>query len=226
VLALIVLSSALFAAIYVPAITRFSRSLASPYAKADVGRRIAAGAIDGLLVVTCVGFYTDLQSPLFLAAGAAYLLLRDGVGGQSVGKFLFSLTVIRLTSGRPCNFSGSAQRNLVFLIPGANIVAVFLEALTIRRDPLGQRLGDRIAQTQVVESLGAREVIKALQLRRRPEPRLQRSPSLPCLRSSTARDSRPCGRGRSIVFNADSEDGRPSFGKSGTAGIRKSWLSA
>ena len=177
--ALIVLSSALFAAIYVPAITRFSRSLASPYAKADVGRRVAAGAIDGLLVVTCVGFYTDLQSPLFLAAGAAYLLLRDAVGGQSVGKFLFSLTVIRLTTGRPCNFSSSAQRNAVFLIPGANIVAVFLEALTIRRDPLGQRLGDRIAQTQVVEGLGAREVIKALQLRRRPDPRLQRSPSLP-----------------------------------------------
>ena len=177
--ALVVFSSALFAAIYVPAITRFSRSLASPYAKADVGRRVAAAAVDGLLVVTCVGLYTDLQSPMFLAAGAAYLLLRDAVGGQSVGKFLFSLTVIRLATGRPCNFSSSAQRNAVFLIPGANIVAVFLEALTIRRDPLGQRLGDRIAQTQVVEGLGAREVIKALQLGRRPDPRLQRSPSLP-----------------------------------------------
>jgi hypothetical protein len=33
---------------------------------------------------------------------------------------------------------------------------VFLEALTIARDSLGQRLGDRIAQTQVVEGLGAR----------------------------------------------------------------------
>jgi len=180
--ALVVLSSALFAAIYVPAITRFSRSLASPYAKADVGRRLAAAAIDGLLVVTCVGLYTDLQSPMFLAGGAAYLLLRDAVGGQSVGKFLLSLTVIRLETGRPCNFARAAQRNAVFLIPGANIVAVFLEAFTIGRDPLGQRLGDRIAQTQVVEGLGAREVIKALQLGRRPASRLQRSPSLPCQR--------------------------------------------
>jgi len=39
---------------------------------------------------------------------------------------------------------------------------VFLEALTIARDPKGQRLGDRIALTQVVDGFGARELVKIL----------------------------------------------------------------
>ena len=156
-------ASALFVALYVPAVTRFSRSLASPYAKANVKRRLAAAAVDGLLVVTCLGFYTTLQSPLFVGAGAAYLLLRDAVGGQSIGKFMFSLMVIRLENGRPCNAKSSAARNVLLLLPGANIAAVLLEALTLARDPQGQRLGDRIARTQVVEGLGARELVKTFQ---------------------------------------------------------------
>jgi len=158
-----VLSAAVFAALYVPAVARFSRSLASPYGKANVRRRLAAAAIDSLLVITCLGLYTALGSPSFVAAGAAYALLRDAVSGQSIGKFMFSLIVIRLENGRPCNLSSSAARNAMFLLPGANVAAVFLEALTIARDPQGQRLGDRIARTQVVEGLGARELIKLFQ---------------------------------------------------------------
>jgi uncharacterized RDD family membrane protein YckC len=163
VITFVVLAAALFVALYVPAVTRFSRGLASPYGKANVRRRLAAAAIDGLLVVTCLGFYTALESLLFIALGAAYALLRDAVSGQSVGKFLFSLIVIRLENGRPCNLSSSAARNAMFLLPGANVAAVFLEALTIARDPQGQRLGDHIARTQVVEGLGARELIKLFQ---------------------------------------------------------------
>ena len=51
----------------------------------------------------------------------------------------------------------------MLLLPGANIAAAVLEALTIARDPLGQRLGDRIARTQVVEGLGARELVRLFQ---------------------------------------------------------------
>jgi uncharacterized RDD family membrane protein YckC len=159
----VVLSTALFVALYVPAIARFSRALASPYGKANVRRRLAAAAIDSLLVITCLGFYTALGSPSFVAAGAAYTLLRDAVSGQSIGKFVFSLIVIRLENGRPCNLSRSAARNAMFLLPGANVAAVLLESLTIARDPKGQRLGDRLAQTQVVDGLGARELIKMFQ---------------------------------------------------------------
>ena len=107
-------------------------------------------------------FYPTTESRLLLLAGAAYALLRDAVGGQSVGKFVYSLMVIRLDTGRPAGARSSVQRNIVLLIPGANIPAVFLEALTIVRDPKGQRLGDRIALTQVVDGFGARELVKRL----------------------------------------------------------------
>src|SRR5206468_12570570 len=121
VTAFLALSTALFIALYVPAVMRFSRGLASPYAKANVRRRFAAAAIDGLIAVTCLGFYAARPSRLLLAAAAAYLLLRDVIGGQSIGKFLFGLIVIRLENGRPCNLAASATRNAMLLLPGANI---------------------------------------------------------------------------------------------------------
>jgi len=57
----------------------------------------------------------------------------------------------------------SARRNLLLLLPGANVVAIFLEARTIAVDPQGQRLGDRLAHTQVVEGAGARDLVKSFQ---------------------------------------------------------------
>ncbi len=158
----LVASAGLFAALYFPAIARWSRGLASPYAKADVHRRMAAATLDGLLILSCVVFYATTESILPLMAGAGYALLRDAVGGQSVGKFVYSLMVIRLDTGRPAGARSSVQRNIVWLIPGANIPAVFLEGLTVVRDPKGQRLGDRIALTQVVDGFGAREFVKIL----------------------------------------------------------------
>jgi uncharacterized RDD family membrane protein YckC len=137
----------------------------SPYARANVGRRFIAAAIDGLLVATFLGFAAALGSVLLAIAGAVYLLLRDAlfIPGQSVGKFLLSLLVISLETGRPCSRTASARRNLLFLVPGLNLVAIPYEALAVVRDPQGQRLGDRLAQTQVVEGVGARELIKAVQ---------------------------------------------------------------
>jgi hypothetical protein len=73
------------------------------------------------------------------------------------------VSVVSLETGRPCALAGSLRRNLLFLLPGANIVALFLEARTLVRDPQGQRLGDRWAQTQVVEGLGAKDVAAEFQ---------------------------------------------------------------
>lgn len=155
-------SAALFTALYFPAVARWSRGLASPYAKADIGRRIAAATFDGLLVLSCAVFFVTTESVLLLVAAAAYAALRDAIAGQSAGKFLYSLRVVRLDTGLPATARSSLQRNLVLLIPGAGIAAVFLEALTVVRDPKGARLGDRIAMTQVVEGFGARELVKQL----------------------------------------------------------------
>jgi uncharacterized RDD family membrane protein YckC len=158
-----IIPAIVFAFVYYPMLTRLSRGLLSSYAKADVRRRLCAATIDGLLVITSCFLYRNSGFVLYLAAGAAYLLLRDAIRGQSIGKFFLGLVVISLETGRPSSLGGSVWRNLLLLLPGANIVAIFLEAGTIVRDPQGQRLGDRLAQTQVVEGFGAKDLVKSFQ---------------------------------------------------------------
>jgi uncharacterized RDD family membrane protein YckC len=163
VFGIFVLPAVVFALVYFPAVTQLSRGLLSPYPKADVRKRLYAATIDALLVTTSCVLYWNSTSVLFFVAGAAYLLLRDAMGGQSVGKFFLGLVVISLETGRPSTLTSSVRRNLLLLLPGANVVAVFLEALTVVRDPQGQRLGDRLAQTQVVEGLGAKDLLMSFQ---------------------------------------------------------------
>ena len=153
-----IVPAVLFALAYFPTVSRLSLMLVSPYAKADVMRRLFAATIDGLMVVTMGFFYWNSESVSFLVVGALYLLLRDAVKGQSLGKALMGLVVISIETGRPCTVRDSVWRNVLFLVPGVNVVAIFLEPITIARDPQGQRLGDRVAQTQVIEGLGAKDV--------------------------------------------------------------------
>jgi uncharacterized RDD family membrane protein YckC len=160
-LGLFVAPALLFGIVY-PAMTRFSRSLVSPYPKADIRRRLYAAAIDGSVVATSWFMFLNLESPSFLVGGGLYLLLRDAMRGQSLGKVICGLVVISVETGRPATLKGSVQRNMLLLLPGANVVAVFLEAIALTRDPQGQRLGDRLAQTQVVEGLGLKELVEAL----------------------------------------------------------------
>jgi uncharacterized RDD family membrane protein YckC len=159
-------SALIFALAYFPIITRLSRGLASTYLKADVGKRFAAAAVDALLAATAVAGYSTTGARALLLAAPAYLLLRDGVmRGQSVGKLLFGLQVIQVDRPGFCSLGRSIQRNFLVLLPGVNVAAAILEAITITRDPLGLRLGDRWASTQVVEGKDARELVKDLDLR-------------------------------------------------------------
>ena len=160
VLGMLVLTAVSFAVLYSPALTRLV-SFASPYPKADVMRRLFAGILDGSLFVTSLYFYQNTGSAWFVVAGAVYLVFRDAVQGRSVGKFSVGLAVISLETGHPCGLAGSFRRNLMFLFPGVNIVAVVLEAVTVVRDPQGHRLGDRLAQTQVVVGFGARDLARS-----------------------------------------------------------------
>src|SRR5262249_4529903 len=146
------------AVLYYPALNRMARGLASPYAKADLGRRFSAVMIDGLLGLGAWVLYARSQSVLYLMGGAIYLLFRDSVAGRSLVEFCFSLLVIDLHSGSPCGRMGSITRNALFVLPGANATALFFEAASVVRDPQGQRLGDRLAQTQVVDGFGARDL--------------------------------------------------------------------
>jgi uncharacterized RDD family membrane protein YckC len=161
VLGFVVLPALAFLLGYFPALNRLTVALVSPYAKADIRRRLYAAMVDSLLVATSGMFAQILQSPWFLVAGGLYLLFRDSVQGQSLGKLLFGLVVISLETGQPATPTSSVQRNLLFLLPGANIAAAFLETRTLVRDVQGQRLGDRLAHTQVIEGYGVKDLVKS-----------------------------------------------------------------
>jgi RDD family protein len=152
------LAAVAFAAIYYPSFDRLARGLASPYAKADLGRRLSAAMVDTFVCMSIWLLFRSYGSVLYLPLGALYLLMRDSISGRSLGKLCFGLVVIDLHTGRPCGWFRSIARNAVFALPGANLVALFLESTSVVRDPQGQRLGDRLAQTQVVDGLGARDL--------------------------------------------------------------------
>ena len=143
---------------YYPALHRLTLALVSPYPKADLHRRLFAAAVDSLVVATSAVFAATLSSSWFLALGALYALMRDSVQGQSFGKLLFGLVVITLETGRPATVGSSLRRNVVFMLPGANLAAAFLETRTLVRNVQGQRLGDRLAHTQVIDGLGVKEL--------------------------------------------------------------------
>jgi hypothetical protein len=84
-LGIFILPAVVFALVYFPIVTQLSRGLLSPYVKADVRKRLFAATIDGLMVVTACLLYWNSDVVLYLAAGAAYLLLRDAIKGQSIG---------------------------------------------------------------------------------------------------------------------------------------------
>ena len=153
----------LFALVYFPTLKYFSVGLVSSYAKADVGKRVLAAFLDAIPAIAAWFLYQRTGSLFAIGGAGVYLLLRDGIGGQSLGKLAVGLVVVHIPSGRFCSLKDSALRNLFVLIPGANVVAVFLESITMLRDPQGQRLGDRLAQTQVIEGLGARDLAKSFQ---------------------------------------------------------------
>lgn len=160
----ILVSAITLAMAYRPILNKLSMALASPYPKADMTRRFSAASIDMIAVSTLWVRYRTSGSLLYLLAGLAYLLLRDALSGRSFGKFVCGLVVVDLATSRPCSFRAAVKRNVLFVLPGANVVAAFLETTTIIRDPYGQRLGDRLfGLTQVVDGFGAKDLVTGVQ---------------------------------------------------------------
>ena len=80
---LVLLPAITLALVYYPMLAKLSVALVSPYAKADLTRRVLAAAVDGTLVATLLALYGNSTSLFYVFAGAAYLLLRErGAGAQ------------------------------------------------------------------------------------------------------------------------------------------------
>ena len=129
------------------------------------GLRIAAFLLDGLVATVAVLLIGFLASSfmhkilptrigpintvwgLMVLLGVAYFLCRDGFTGRSFGKRLMGLHVERADRG-PCTLRASCKRNLSLLVPGLNLVELWL----FLRRPHEPRIGDRFAGTRVEET--------------------------------------------------------------------------
>jgi uncharacterized RDD family membrane protein YckC len=135
-------------------------------AKADLGKRAAAAIIDWIIawiIAIIIPFIGGIIS-------AAYILLRDGfdvsfMDRRSLGKKLLKLRPIAL-DGSSVDLSVSVKRNWVFAIGpflmifpivgwvlGTIIWAVLsiIETVLVLTDEEARRMGDKMANTKVVE---------------------------------------------------------------------------
>lgn len=155
----------------------------SPYPKADNTLRALARLCDAGLAIGVANAAPSLGPIL----AAVYLLAADGlIHGQSIGKRIFGIRVMVRPStptgrGRPAGYRESFLRNaplaLVMLFSGiahfwlvvflAGVPIIAYEAWRVYRDPLGLRMGDLFADTQVVDGkiVSKIEVVATTELR-------------------------------------------------------------
>lgn len=138
--------------------------------KADIGKRFIAAIIDAVIAVF-VGFIPFVGGLI----ATAYWLVRDGLDVEfmdhrSLGKKIMKLRPVTL-DGTPVDIMTSMKRNwmfalggvaqlfaytiigLVIAIPLALLVFVIavIEIVLVLSDSEGRRLGDKIANTKVIE---------------------------------------------------------------------------
>ena len=108
------------------------------------------GAAAGLSIVAVLGFMGAFGSMIW---GIYYTFTKDGrEGGQSIGKKKCDLMVVNITTNQPCTKGESALRQLdLFFLNMIPIVGWLVEPIVILASEDGRRLGDRMADTQVIE---------------------------------------------------------------------------
>ncbi|MBE9536789.1 MAG: RDD family protein [Proteobacteria bacterium] len=137
-----------------------SEHLSSSY----ILNRYIARTIDFLIAAAMV----LVLPPVGPLAGLLYILIADGFReGQSPGKQLIGLKVVRAESDLPITFMESILRNIPFAIVYLFFIIPFLgwilliiigipillfESYLVCTDEKARRIGDTIAQTMVVES--------------------------------------------------------------------------
>ena len=132
--------------------------------KASVMKRVLARVID-ILIAWALSLFLP---PLGIILGLAYLAIADSLHkGQSLGKMVFGLDVLEV-DGSGCDLKSSIYRNIPFvfiflcsaipllgwiLMVVVGIPVMAIELWLMVTDERGERLGDRIAGTHVIEGL-------------------------------------------------------------------------
>jgi uncharacterized RDD family membrane protein YckC len=115
---------------------------------AFANRRQFAFAIDAivwycfLLLLQSIGLSYYPNANLYFLLSLNFLF-KDGFLGYSLGKAMMGVQVIDTSTGRPCDFVASFQRNLPLMIP---LVPLYVSSQLCQ----GQRIGDGWSSTGVI----------------------------------------------------------------------------
>ena len=130
---------------------------------ASKGKRLFALLIDFvfivLLVNTCLQLFKKEHWDLHTAYGwehyfpiyasiTVFMILKDIFFGQSLGKIIFGMHICRLQGFKQTSLSQRILRNFTLLI-------LPIDGLILLFDPYARRLGDKIAQTVVLDKQNA-----------------------------------------------------------------------
>lgn len=142
-----------------PQIAPASLPLAGEVPAAPKLKRAVAGAIDVAVAYALVVTFLSARRPWILTAlrlwpaflaPLVYLLLRDSLGGKSVGKLVMGLVVYNEKEQQVGGFFDSISRNSYFALPfvGPTLFALIAAAQILSGSR--KRLGDRGASTVVI----------------------------------------------------------------------------
>ncbi len=134
--------------------------------RVGVGPRALAVIIDGalfFLIACCLGIVLSLGSGedienttsglslllncLWTIAFFAYYILLEGNSGQTLGKKVVKIKVVK-EDGSPITMGDSVIRNLLRIVDG--LVFYLVGAILVWSNPAKQRLGDKLAKTKVI----------------------------------------------------------------------------
>jgi len=90
---------------------------------------------------------------LYILFPGVYFFIKDGMGeGQSLGKKVMGLKVVKVSDGTKCTMALSALRALIGSIIGIlPCIGYFIEPIMVLATSDGRRLADRVAGTMVID---------------------------------------------------------------------------
>jgi uncharacterized RDD family membrane protein YckC len=144
------------------------------YPKGDLGNRFGATILDmfvcfGLTIPTILLVIIGINSNSYSNSGSQFMFFglgilcfliplfysftKDGMqGGQSIGKKACGLMVVNLDTHEPCDKGKSALRHLISsLVSSVPYLGWIVEPVMVLANEDGRKLGDKAANTQVVD---------------------------------------------------------------------------
>jgi uncharacterized RDD family membrane protein YckC len=128
-----------------------------------IGIRLVSSIIDNLIIGIIIGVIGSMfgygmmardivpwwTGLLYLVFYIGYFILLEGSRGQTIGKMITKIKVVR-ESGEPIDMNQALIRNLLRIIDG--LFAYLIGAILIWRSDKKQRLGDSVAKTVVIKA--------------------------------------------------------------------------